>query len=179
MTKRYYWLKFPSDFFQSMRVKALIGADKSFLIIYLKMMTKSVTTEGIIYHKGVFECIDDEIALDIDEDMETVKKCISLLKRYGLVTETDEGYLLPWVKGSIGSETSSAQRMRRNRASQCDKEGEQCDTNGAQSDTDIDIEIDIEKEEKRKKKKDSLPVYDSSNNPVVDISRIEDIRGSE
>lgn len=113
--KRYYWLKLKDNFFKDKRIKKLrkIAGGDTYTIIYLKMQLLSLQDEGTLYFDKVEDTFEEEIALQIDEDVEDVKITIGFLLRNGLLEKiTDEVYELPETKMCIGSETRSAEKMR-------------------------------------------------------------------
>ena len=131
--KRYYWLKLADDFFTSKRIKklrSLAGGD-TFTIIYLKMQLKALKTDGYLYFDGIMNDFAEELALDIDESVENVKITIQYLLTVGLLECSDDGdeYYLTYLKNLIGSEGSSAQRMRVHRNKKKQEELSQCDNN--------------------------------------------------
>ena len=145
MNKRYYWLKLKNDFFKDKRIKKLrkIAGGDTYTIIYLKMQLLSLQDEGVLYYDGVEDTFEEEIALQIDEDVEDVKITIGFLLRHGLLKQDENNeYQLPETIDSIGSETASTIRSRKSRALKKDIKMLQCN-NGA---TKCNIEIDIEKD---------------------------------
>lgn len=148
--RRFYWLKLPKEFFQSLRIKKLrrLAGGDTYTIIYLKMLLKSIETKGIFEFKGLEDRFSDEIALDIDEDPENVAVTISYLLKTGLLTETisDDGftaYELAYSQKMVGSESSSAKRVRDYRAKQ---EALHCNTSVTQEKRFSNVEKEIEKE---------------------------------
>lgn len=118
--KRYYWLKLREDFFESKRIKKLRRLGETCLVIYLKMQLKSLKTDGVIEWAHVEDDFIDELALDLDEPAELVKKTLDFMLCQGLCEVSDEGqtYTLPYVAYNTGSETASAQRSREYRERQ-------------------------------------------------------------
>lgn len=123
------------------------------------MQLLSLKNEGKLYYEGVEETFSEELALELDEDPDNVKMTISFLQNCGLleITDVDE-YILTEVPASIGSESVSAERMRKCRAnknkkllgeqaSQCDSAVTASDGVVTTSDTEIEIEKEIEKRE--------------------------------
>jgi predicted phage replisome organizer len=111
--KRYYWLKLYEDFFESKRIKKLRKLGETCLIIYLKMQLKSLKTDGVIEFAGVEEDIVSELALDLNEPAEYVKRTLDFLLNQGLCECFDGAtYTLPFVSYCTGSETAAAQRSR-------------------------------------------------------------------
>ena len=118
MSKRYYWLKLPEDFFRQKPIKKLrkIAGGDTYTIIYLKMLLIAMKNEGKIFFDGVEDEFFDELALDLDEDSENVKVTVLFLVRQGLIELVDESeYLLKECNKMVGSESASAQRVREHR----------------------------------------------------------------
>ena len=158
--KRYYWIKLKTDFFDREEVKWVMskkdGTD--YMIIFLALCTKAVNSDGVLYTKV------GEMVIPYDSDIiyrelngrfkeSTILAALMCLKQAGLIVESNSnGYMqINNYSDMVGSESSSAQRMRKLRdknASQCDKEVTQSDvtlledsvTSASQSDIrDIDI----------------------------------------
>lgn len=147
--KKYFWLKLKEDFFSQKEIKKLrkIAGGDTYTIIYLKMQLKTIKTNGILEYESLEDTFYEELALDLDEDVENVKLTLAFLTNHGLIEQLSaEEYILPKVLDCIGSETKVAERVRKHRANkqkekqfllQCNNEVTKCNT---------DIEIDIEKE---------------------------------
>lgn len=116
--KRYFWLKLPENFFSRKEIKALrrIAGGDTYTVIYLKMLLKSLQTDGKLYFEGVSSNFIEEIALDIDEEYENVQVTVNYLHNKGLLVDsgTDEVELVS-MKNMVGSESSSTERKRRQR----------------------------------------------------------------
>lgn len=149
MGKRYYWLKLPDDFFRQKPIKKLrrIAGGDTYTIIYLKMLLVSLKNEGKLFFDGVEENFTEEIALELDEEEENVKVTVQFLMAQGLLQLIDENeYELTECSRMVGSESASAERMRRLR----DKKTSQCDIGVTQqlhlSDVEKEKEIEIDKD---------------------------------
>ena len=144
-TKRFYWLKLKDDFFRQKEIKQLrrIAGGDTFVIIYLKMLLRSLNADGRLYFEGFEDTFANELALDIDEDVENVKVTVAYLMSKGILVQcSEEEYQLLTADEMTGSEGESAQRMRRMRA-----------VNLLASHSDGDVTArDVEKREKRKEK---------------------------
>lgn len=119
--KRYFWLKLHKDFFQRKEIKRLrkIAGGDTYTIIYLKMLLRSIMSEGKLYFDGLEENFAAEVALDIDESEENVQITITYLLNSGLLEmRSDDEYYLPDTKNSTGCETAVAARVRRHREKQ-------------------------------------------------------------
>lgn len=117
--KRYFWLKLHKDFFQRKEIKRLrkIAGGDTYTIIYLKMLLRSIMSDGKLYFDGLEDDFASELALDLDEKGENVQITIQYLLKSGLLEMcSDEEYYLPDTKDSTGCETAAASRMRKCRA---------------------------------------------------------------
>lgn len=148
MEKKYYWLKLKNDFFTDKRIKKLrkIAGGDTYTIIYLKMQLLSLQDGGNLYFDKVENTFEEEIALQIDEDVEDVKITIAFLLANGLIEQMESDvYGLIETKNCIGKEGSSAERVRQFRAREKQKML-QCNTDVTKSNIEIDIELDKDKD---------------------------------
>lgn len=153
MEKRYYWLKLKEDFFRDLKIKKLrkIAGGDTYTIIYLKMQLLSLKNQGVLEYQKVENTFEEEIALEIDEDIDNVKVTIAYLMQNGLLEEIEDNqFILSEALKCIDSETKGASRVRKFREikKQNDIKALQCNINVTNCNksvtTDIDIEKDIE-----------------------------------
>ncbi len=117
--KRYFWLKLKDDIFSSRRIKKLRSMENgdTLFVIYLKLQLIAMKCEGLLTYTGLEESFEEELALDLDEDVELVKSTLDFLLKYELAERiSDTEILLPWALANTGSEGASAERMRNKRA---------------------------------------------------------------
>lgn len=175
--KRYYWLRLKNDFFTDKRIKKLrkVAGGDTYTIIYLKMQLLSLQDDGNLYFENLEETFEEEIALQIDEDIEDVKITINFLLNSGLLEQKSTNvYELVETKNCIGSETESAIRTRKCRENkkikfenvtnllQCNTDVINCNNDVIKCNTDKDIDIDIDKDKKEK-------IIKKENNYFIDI----------
>ncbi len=115
--KRYYWIKLQVDFFGQKFIKSLrkhAGGEK-YVIIYLELCLAAANTGGRLIFEEVADNFEDELALVIDEPVEDIKTTLSFLQHHGLLEQgvADNEYLLTEGAQMIGSESESAERVRR------------------------------------------------------------------
>lgn len=172
MGKRYYWLKLPDDFFRQKPIKKLrrIAGGDTYTIIYLKMLLVSLKNEGKLFFDGVEENFTEEIALELDEEEEKVKVTVQFLMAQGLLQLIDENeYELTECSRMVGSESASAERMRRLR----DKKTSQCDIGVTQqlhlSDVEKEKEKEIDKDKEIENKYICPEVNSGQPQPKVEI----------
>ena len=119
--KRYFWLKLHKDFFQRKEIKRLrkIAGGDTYTIIYLKMLLRSIMSDGKLYFDGLEDDFASELALDLDEKEENVQITVAYLIKSGLLEMcSDDEYYLPDAKDNTGTETAVASRVRKHREKQ-------------------------------------------------------------
>lgn len=148
--KRYFWLKLHKDFFQRKEIKRLrkIAGGDTYTIIYLKMLLRSIMSDGKLYFDGLEDDFASELALDLDENEENVQITIQYLLKSGLLEMcSNEEYYLPDTKDSTGCETAVAGRVRKHRER---KKALQCNADVTQvkqlCNGEIEKELEIDKE---------------------------------
>ena len=173
MAKQYYWLQLKEDFFRQKEIKLLrkIAGGDTYTIIYLKMMLMSLKDEGKILYEGVGSNLAEEIALEIDEDVENVQITINyLMSKNLLVTSSEYEGFLSDVPNLIGSESDSARRVRKHRQIKKAEDNKLlCNAETLQSNTEVtngntEIEIDIEREIDKEKEQQQETGSGSSQN---------------
>lgn len=152
--KRYYWLKLKEDFFSSKRVKKLrnMAGGDTYLIIYLKLQLKAMKNDGVITYDHLEDNIADELALDLDENPDDIRATLIYLTSCGLAeTSDDMSLFFPYSVENVGSENSSAQRVReyreRQKALHCNAavtEVKRIGNGEIEKDKEIEIEQDTE-----------------------------------
>lgn len=150
---RYFWLRLYDDFFTSKRIKKLrkLAGGDTYLIIYLKMQLIAMKHDGILQWSGLDDNFADELALELDEEPANVEVTINYLLSCGLAeTSDDVTFFFPYAVKNVGSEGSSAKRMRESRARAKLREPSQCSNDvrtlceHRYGEKEIEKEIDIE-----------------------------------
>ena len=121
-SKKYYWLKLKSDFFDDDTIKFIEEQENGikYSNFYLKLCLKSLKTDGKLI-RLVGETL---IPYDINSlskltgvDFDTVRSAMQLFESIGLIKVLESGEIyLSQIDELIGSETDKAQMMRRLRA---------------------------------------------------------------
>ena len=145
------------------------------VMIYLKMLLLSLSSSGELYFDGLEPDFHTELALTLDEDEELVRDTLEFLMRvHRLEQKSETVYYLPEVGAVTGSESASAERMRKARqkpadakpqepvqapAEACDTEAAHCDTPAAHCDVEKELEkeLEIEKETESDAEKELFP----------------------
>ena len=150
--KRYFWLKLQNTYFNQLEQKKMRKQEngKDMQIIYLRMMLLSIDKGGYIYYQGVYDSIEEELAEEFSEDVSIVRETIRYLSENNMVSFDEESNcFIPQAVDCTGSESYSAERMRRLRAkkaSHCNTNVTSCDGAVTACDEEIEKEIDINKE---------------------------------
>lgn len=171
--KRYYWLRLYDDFFTSKRIKKLrrMAGGDTYTIIYLKMQLTAMKNDGILKWTGLEDNIADELSLDLDESPDDIKVTLAFLLSCGLAETSDNvSYYFPYSVCNVGSEGSSAKRMRDFRQRQKalnSPETSQCDAGVTPSLQTSDGEKEKEKEKEIDKETDK----DSAGAPAKQQTR--------
>lgn len=151
--KKYYWIKLKTDFFDQDTIDFLMGQENGskYVVIYQMLMLKTAQQGGVLATKANELLIPYDVKKIVRDtkyfDFDTVTIALELFKKLGLVYEEENHILrLTGAEQIVGSEWSSAERVRKYR----EKKALQCNTNvtksNAQCNTDIDIDIDIDKD---------------------------------
>ena len=114
--KRYYWMKLKKDFFEQKMIKILrtFANGEKMIMIFLKIQLHSLENDGYIYYENMLPEFEQELAVAIDEDTESVKQTLDTLIRFGAVEKVDEKkYYITALEDCIGSETKDAARKRK------------------------------------------------------------------
>ena len=149
--KKYYWIKLKTDFFDQDTIDFLMGQENGskYVVIYQMLMLKTAQQGGVLATKTNELLIPYDVKKMVRDtkyfDFDTVTIALELFKKLGLVYEEENHILrLTGAEQIVGSEWSSAERVRKYR----EKKALQCNTNvtksNAQCNTDIDIEKDID-----------------------------------
>lgn len=116
--KRYYWLKLYDTFFDnktSKYLRKLPDGDK-LLLVYLKLQLNLLKSEGIFIYENLCDNIAEEIALTLDEDVNTIKLLLTALDKTKTIEYLNRNtFMLSEMQDLIGSEGSSAARVRKHR----------------------------------------------------------------
>ena len=146
--KKYYWLKFKVDFFSDIRLlklRSVAGGD-TYIVIFLKLMLLSIKNEGILIYEGVFPSLAEELSYSLREDIKNIQVVLDFSISHGMIEENQNQYLIPYASDNIGSETVSAERVRKHRANKF--KVLHCNNKETKCNTEIDKELEQEKWQK-------------------------------
>ena len=167
VSKRYYWLKLKEDFFEDERITLIFkeARGKEILLVYIRLLLKSIRKEGILRYADARAYTDLELARLTGFSLPLTRLALKTLTECGLVTRDENGTLLMNdFQEMVGSEGESASKMRKSRKN---KES-LCDHNVTESKS-IEQDIQIEKYRDLKKETEAFNVPRSVN----DLTRCE------
>lgn len=161
MVKKFFWLKLKEDFFRDKRIKKLrkIAGGDTYTIIYLKLQLLSLKHNGTLIYEGIEDTLEEELALEIDEDEDNVKIALAYLFNNGLIEETDPNhFVMTETIKCIGSESASAERVRKHREIKAEKQKAlQCNTQVTTCNIEIEKEKEIELEKELEQEQKGTP----------------------
>ena len=157
MEKRFFWLKLRETFFNETYIKAMrtFKNGDSLVLTYLEMALYSLKSNGVIERGELTPSLADEISIAINEPVPRVKKTIEMLTKARVAElDGDRLYLTEMMK-LMGSESTSAERMRRLRSRKSDElPPSQCDS-AVTSPVTKSVTTEIESEKEKESETDS------------------------
>ena len=115
MSKKYYWLKLKDDFFERDEIKIIESQKngKDYINFYLKLLLKSVKTEGTLRFRDAIPYNLDMLSTITNCNIDTVNTAINTFISLGLMQKYEDGtFFMLEVQNMVGSETSWAEKKR-------------------------------------------------------------------
>lgn len=187
-SKKYYWLKLKRDFFKrhDIRIIEEMPNGKDYILFYLKLLLESIDHEGNLRFSDAIPYNEQMLSVVTNTNIDIVKSAMSLFIELNMIEVFDDQTIyMNEVEKLIGSETASAERMRRHRltsknASHCDTDVTMSDDSVTQSKSKIksiekDLELDVDVADDNQKNCDN---NDETVNNSVDNSTMEYMGGT-
>lgn len=115
-----YFLKLQDEFFESNDMKRLrrVAGGAVYIVIYLRMLLKSLPYGGKLYFEGLDSSFEEQIALMIDENVDDIKMTLAYLERIGAIQYGNSNTVLTFVSipEMTYQITESTIRSRKSRA---------------------------------------------------------------
>lgn len=172
--KRFYWIKLGQHFFDDEVVKELEKMGAEYAYFYIKLLTLSAEFNGTLIRvigKRTYKHRADTLAELTRTPVKIVKKAMEFLIDVGMIEETAKAHYMVQIKELVGSESESAARMRKMRASQRDSEV----TPKCENVTDS-IENREQSTEKREEIKENAHAYGTFNNVYLTDDEYQDLK---
>lgn len=174
---RYYWIRLKTDFFNENAIDFLLSQKNGceYVVLYQMLCLKCANTNGFL-HSVIGEII---IPYDVEKivrdtkyfNFDTVTVALELYKKLGLIYTSENNILaISNYDEMVGSESSSAKRVRKYREKQ---KALQCNTDVTQENRYKSIEYrdnNLEEKEKDKKEKETYVSIVSRYTQNLDLS---------
>lgn len=124
MSKRYYWLKLKHDFFEQQEVRIIeqMPNGKDYVLFYLKLLCKSVTTEGRLRFNEQIPYDEEMLSIITNMDVSIVREAVKVFEKFHMMEILEDGtYFMNEVEKMIGSETYWAQKKREQRSKEAEE----------------------------------------------------------
>ena len=115
---RLYWMKLKRDFFKRHDIQIIesMPNGKDYVLFYLKLLCESIDHEGKLRFSDTIPYNEDMLATITNTNIDMVRSAMKVLVSLGLIEIFDDQTIyMSEVEKMIGSETESAERMRRQR----------------------------------------------------------------
>ena len=156
MAKKFYWLKLKRDFFKrhDIRIIEEMPNGKDYILFYLKLLLESIDHEGNLRFSDAIPYNEQMLSVVTNTNIDIVKAAMQLFIELNMIEVFDDQTIyMNEVEKLIGSETDSAERVRKHRlTSKTSTNALQCNTNVTTSNESVTqskskrIEKDIELE---------------------------------
>ena len=148
---KYYWLKLKRDFFKrhDIRIIEEMPNGKDYILFYLKMLLESIDHNGELRFNDTIPYNEQMLSVITNTNIDIVRAAMKVFIQLGMIEIfDDETIYMREMQTMIGSESASAERVRKHR----ERKALQC--NAAETKCNTEIEIDIEKDKELDKEKD-------------------------
>lgn len=170
--KKYYWLKFNKGFFKRHDIKIIEAVKphgKEYVLFYLKLLLESIDHEGYLRFSEALPYDYEMLSVVTETEIDIVTPAMEMLIKLGLVEILeDETIFMTGTTKLIGSESSSAERVRKHRENKKVLQGNTDVTNcNTEKEKEKETDIELEKEQeydfatKKRKRKSSNPFLDA------------------
>lgn len=85
------------------------------VVVYLELLCISLQSDGYVYTRGIYPTLEEDIALELGEDVITVRLALAALEKAKLIEvgAEDRNLMMTDFQSMVGSETDSARRVRK------------------------------------------------------------------
>ena len=180
-SKKFYWLKLKRDFFKrhDIRIIEEMQNGKDYVLFYLKLLLESIDHEGSLRFSDTIPYNEQMLSVITNTNVDIVRAAMKLFLELNLIEIFDDQTIyMGEVEKMIGSESESAERMRRLRQRQ---KPSLSDGNVQKSDIEKEIEeekeSDTDTENERKSENSAAQSTDTDSDELsTDFSTVEDTK---
>lgn len=166
--KKYYWLKLKKDFFKRHDIKIIeaMPNGKDYILFYLKLLCESLDHNGNLRFSDNIPYSEEMLSVITNTNVDVVRSAIKVFTELNMMEILDDKtiYMIE-VNNMLGSESESAERVRKHREKekmlQCNANVTECNDNETKCNTEKDIDIDKEKDIDIDKELDYLNVKEN------------------
>ena len=183
--KKFYWLKLKRDFFKrhDIRIIEEMPNGKDYVLFYLKLLLESIDHEGSLRFSDTIPYNEQMLSVVTNTNVDIVRSAMKLFIELQLIEIFDDQTIfMGEVEKLIGSESESAERVRRFRQNQkallSNGDVQNCNT-----EIEKEEEKEINKELYREIDRENAPAFpqsfskpDSLSNFSTDLSTIEETK---
>lgn len=152
--QKYYWLKLKRDFFKRHDVRIIeeMPNGKDYILFYLKMLLESVDHEGRLRFSDTIPYNEQMLSVITHTNIDIVRSAMRVFMDLQLVDILDDQTIyMSEVEKLVGSETSTAERMRRCRErkklAECNPVTPMLQNRDIELEKELEKELELEKEE--------------------------------
>lgn len=184
--RKFYWLKLKRDFFKrhDIRIIEEMENGKDYLLFYLKMLLESIDHEGELRFSETIPYNEKMLSVITNTNIDIVRSAMKVFIDLKMIEILDDSTIyMTEVLKLTGSETATAERMRKSRKKQkalaeCNNVTNEC--NDVQNCyTEIEKELELEKDKDNKSDKPTKPVrhkYGEYNNVLLSDEDMEKLK---
>jgi predicted phage replisome organizer len=117
--KRYYWLKLKRDFFKRHDIRIIESQEngKDYVLFYLKMLLESIDHEGELRFSAAIPYDEKMLSIITNTNIDIVRAAMNMFIGLQMIEVMDDKTIfMNEVSKLVGSESWSAERVRRHRA---------------------------------------------------------------
>ena len=161
--KKYYWLKLKRDFFKRHDVRIIeeMPNGKDYILFYLKLLLESIDHEGELRFSETIPYNEQMLSVVTNTNIDIVRAALSIFTELKMIEVYDDMTIyMNEVQKLIGSESTSAERVRKHRKNQ---KALQCNTDVTKSNTEIELQLykELHKEDREKSQKEITDLFNS------------------
>ena len=184
-SKKFYWLKLKRDFFKrhDIRIIEEMPNGKDYVLFYLKLLLESIDHEGSLRFSDTIPYNEQMLSVVTNTNIDIVRSAMKLFTELNLMDVLDDATIyMAEVNNMIGSESWSAERVRRFRSKQqqallCNADVTSCNEEiEKEEEKDIDKDIEIEREKESPFAQPTHRENDSFSTFSTGLSTIEDTK---
>ena len=171
-SKKFYWLKLKRDFFKrhDIRIIEEMPNGKDYVLFYLKLLLESIDHEGSLRFSDTIPYNEQMLSVITNTNVDIVRRALEIFTGLKLIEIFDDQTIyMGEVEKMIGSESWSAERVRRFRDKQkallCNGDVTSCN-----EEKEIEIKKDIDTDTEIERENEKAFAHSIENDSLFDLS---------